>query len=73
MVSGSRTLALSNEQPVKRNGNLRTALQPVLVEATLLNNYTTYEVAGINPKSWRFRQHLYPGVVLWNPYHHQPQ
>ena len=68
VVAGSRTLALSNEQPVKLNGNLRTALQPVLVEATLFNNYTTYEVAGSNPKSWQFRQHLYPRVVLWNPY-----
>ena len=67
-VASSRSLALSNEQPVKLSGNLTTALQPVLVEATLFNNYTTYEVTGSNPKSWQFRQHLYPRVVLWNPY-----
>jgi hypothetical protein len=64
----SRALALSNEQPVKLEGNLKPHLQPVLVEATLFINYTTYEVARSNPKSWQFRQHLYPRVVLWNPY-----
>lgn len=68
IIANSRSLALSNERPVKLKGNLRTALQPILVEATLFTNYTTYEVAGSNPKSWQFRQHLYPRVVLWNPY-----
>ena len=68
VVASSRKLTLSNEQPVKLNGNIRTALQPVLVEATLFHNYTTYEVTRSNPKSWQFRQHLYPRVVLWNPY-----
>jgi hypothetical protein len=70
-VSSSRSLALSNEQPVKLDGNLRTHLQPVLVEATMFTNYTTYEVPASNPKSWQFRQHLYPRVVLWNPYNIQ--
>lgn len=68
IVTNSRSLALSNEQPVKLNGNLKTALQPILVEATLFTNFTSYEVAGSNPKGWQFRQHMYPRVVLWNPY-----
>ncbi|MDB6077221.1 MAG: hypothetical protein JWO82_968, partial [Akkermansiaceae bacterium] len=61
----SQKLALSNEVPVKMEGNRIPSLQPVLVEAT---NYTQISTYSIGPATFQLRTMLYPRVVLWNPY-----
>lgn len=73
----SRTLALANESAVKLNGNLRSGLQPVLVEATnytqwgtYLNGTSTIPVGGVMKPvgMYQLRTIMYPRVVFWNPY-----
>ncbi|MCB1132458.1 MAG: hypothetical protein KDN05_15130, partial [Verrucomicrobiae bacterium] len=66
--SSSADFALANESPVKLDGNTRSALQPVLVEATNFIQLSCYQLAGSNPGRYQLRHHLYPRVVLWNPY-----
>lgn len=68
-ASLSRTLALANETPVKLDGNTRSALQPILVEATNYTQMSTYQQpGGGNSRMFQMRQLMYPRVVLWNPY-----
>lgn len=64
----SESLALANETPVKLAGNQSAAIQPILVEATLFTQISTYRLPGINPPEYQLRHHHYPRVVLWNPY-----
>ena len=64
----SEVLALCNEQPVMLDGNAGTSLKPILVEASNFVQISSFEVAGEPPKSYQLRHHLYPRVVLWNPY-----
>ncbi len=65
--SGSAALALANENPVKLAGNLRSSLQPILIEATNYIHLSSYLNAGSTTR-FRLRHHLYPRIVLWNPY-----
>lgn len=63
----SPALALANETPVKLAGNLKSALQPVLVEATNYIHISSFLLANAGNR-YQLRHHLYPRVVLWNPY-----
>jgi hypothetical protein len=81
-AAASRALALANESAVKLTGNVRTGLQPVLVEATnytqwgtYFNTTTTVPVNG-EMKSvgmYQLRTIMYPRVVFWNPYNVEMQ
>lgn len=64
----SAALALVNEKPVRLTRNTRAGLQPVLVEATQFIHLSTFATLRTNPPGFQLRQHLYPRVVLWNPY-----
>ena len=64
----SARFALANETPVKLAGNTRASLQPILVEATIYNHLSTFRLESANPPKFQLRSHLYPRVVLWNPY-----
>ena len=67
----SSTRALANELPVKLVGNKRTALQPILVEATNFTQMSAYQDKvdrNTSYKTFQIRQLMYPRVVLWNPY-----
>lgn len=66
--AASEALALANETPVKLAGNRRAALQPVLVEATNFIHISAFPLAGYSARKFQLRHHLYPRVVLWNPY-----
>lgn len=63
--TSSDALFLANKLPVKLAGNTRSALQPILVEAT---NYTQMSTYAQSPGFYQIRQLMYPRVVLWNPY-----
>jgi hypothetical protein len=76
-AAASRTLALANESAVKLTGNVRTGLQPVLVEATnytqwgtYLNGTSTMNINGTqrSVQMYQLRTIMYPRVVFWNPY-----
>lgn len=76
-AAASRTLALANESAVKLTGNVRTGLQPVLVEATnytqwgtYLNGTSTMNINGVtrSVQMYQLRTIMYPRVVFWNPY-----
>ena len=64
----SESLALANETPVKLAGNQSASLQPILVEATLYTQISTFWLPASNPPEYQLRHHHYPRVVLWNPY-----
>jgi type II secretory pathway pseudopilin PulG len=64
----SKALALANEQPVKLAGNVRSSLQPILVEATDFSHISTFRVPNFATPVYQLRFHHYPRVVLWNPY-----
>lgn len=67
-VDVSRSRALANEQPVKLAGNVRSALQPILVEATNYTQISAFQLEGRPRREYQLRHHHYPRVVLWNPY-----
>jgi hypothetical protein len=66
--SVSESLALANETPVKLAGNQIASLQPILVEASLFTQISTFSLPGVSPPRYQLRHHHYPRVVLWNPY-----
>jgi hypothetical protein len=66
MVSQANSLA--NEEPVKLNGNWKSGLQPILVEATNFIHLSTFRLPDASPPQYQLRHHHYPRVVLWNPY-----
>ncbi|MEP4078298.1 MAG: hypothetical protein ABJO14_10820 [Haloferula sp.] len=66
--TNSELLALCNEQPVKLDGNAGSSLQPILVEASNFVQISSFQVTDAPPHSYQLRHHLYPRVVLWNPY-----
>ncbi len=66
--ASSSKRALANEEPVKLAGNLRSGLQPILVEATNFTQMSCYLDKVTTVKSFQLRQLMYPRVVLWNPY-----
>ncbi len=67
-AAASRTRALCNENAVKLNGNKRSSLQPILVEASNFIQMSSYQVASSPSRRYQIRQLMYPRVVLWNPY-----
>lgn len=67
-AGASEKLALANEKPVKLSGNLKSGLQPILVEATNYTQMSTYRQSGGVKPMYQLRQLMYPRVVLWNPY-----
>jgi len=67
-AAASRARALANEQPVKLAGNRRSALQPILVEATNYTQISAFQLEGRPRREYQLRHHHYPRVVLWNPY-----
>ncbi len=64
----SRTLALANETPVKLAGNMKSGLQPILVEASNFAQWCCYLDRVADKSYFQLRQLMYPRVVLWNPY-----
>lgn len=61
--------ALSNNQPVSIAENDTPSLTPVLVEGSMFYNMTWHRTTpgrGGNP--YQVRLHVYPRIVLWNPY-----
>ncbi|WP_264489202.1 hypothetical protein [Luteolibacter arcticus] len=70
-ASTSKSLALSNEQPVKLAGNKHADLQPILTEATLYTQLSAFQQElqpGTTRAQYQLRFLHYPRVVLWNPY-----
>lgn len=64
----SQANSLANEAPVKLDGNRKSALQPILVEATNFIHLSTFRLPDFSPPQYQLRAHHYPRVVLWNPY-----
>jgi type II secretory pathway pseudopilin PulG len=64
----SAVMSLANETPVMLAGNRSASIQPVLVEATLFTQISTFGLPGYSPPRYQLRHHHYPRVVLWNPY-----
>ena len=64
----SEALALCNETPTRLDGQLEGGLQPVLVEATNYLQISAFPLTESYPFRFQLRHHLYPRVVLWNPY-----
>lgn len=63
--------ALANENPVRLTDTRRSNLQPILVEATNYMQISTFETVPPDPAdevAYQLRHHIYPRVVLWNPY-----
>lgn len=67
-VAASRLLALCNEQPTSLTTQDTPSLTPVLVEGSLHFNISRYRKPAGSFYPWDIRIHLYPRVVLWNPY-----
>ncbi|MBK1825494.1 hypothetical protein [Haloferula rosea] len=64
----SEKLALCNESPTRLRSAIKSSLQPVLVEASNYLQISTYQLTPLPRPSYQLRHHLYPRVVLWNPY-----
>lgn len=66
---GSEMRSLCNENPARLERPTRTNLQPVLVEATDFVHLSTFATNNdaLRPR-YQIRQHMYPRVVLWNPF-----
>lgn len=64
----SEAYAQCNENPVQLIGNTSTSLKPILVEASNFVQISTYISRDEIPVEYQMRHHLYPRVVLWNPY-----
>lgn len=72
-VELSDELALSNLQPASLASMDTPSLTPVLVEASLSFSLSWFRrgpsAGGASPRyPYDVRQHIYPRVVLWNPY-----
>jgi len=64
----SEEMALCNESPTRLRSVTKSSLQPVLVEASNYLQISTYQLTSLPRPSFQLRHHLYPRVVLWNPY-----
>ena len=69
--AGSKAHALVNELPAKIKGATKTNLQPILVEATHYLKISSFSIAEPPQQIYQLRHHLYPRVVLWNPFNVQ--
>ncbi len=63
----SEAYALANETPARLDGTTRSNLQPILVEASNFMQISTFRTRD-EKAAYQLRHHLYPRVVLWNPY-----
>jgi hypothetical protein len=67
IFKGARA-ALANDNPVALTDKVRSDLQPVLVEGSVYRTFSYHP----NPVGWNkaynIRSHIWPRVVLWNPY-----
>ena len=59
---------LANLQSAKLAGATRSSFQPIMVEASEFHAYSWYENAWETTGRHHLRKHLYPRIVLWNPY-----
>lgn len=63
-----RRAAVANDNPTALTERVRTDLQPILVEGSAYSTFSYHP----NPPGWRkrynIRSHIWPRVVLWNPY-----
>ena len=57
-----------NLQPVKLEAATRVSLQPVLIEASEFHTFSWHKNAAEPTHQNHLRKHLYPRIVLWNPY-----
>ncbi|MCH7227491.1 hypothetical protein MLD59_15215 [Verrucomicrobiaceae bacterium E54] len=67
----SEDYALANENPARLSDTRRANLQPILVEASNYMQISTFETVPQDPEddvAYQLRHHIYPRVVLWNPY-----
>ncbi len=65
----SRARALANEVPVLLAGNSASAVLPILVEASHFVTISAYQFrTETGALRFQVRSHLYPRIVLWNPY-----
>lgn len=63
--------AFGNLSPTRLRGTTGPGLQPVLVEASNFTQISAYRLEPRADDVWQrfqLRHHLYPRVVLWNPY-----
>lgn len=66
-TSADYPLASGNKVEFRKMGD--TELAPVLVEGSIYYNISYYKRPGVDATSpYGMRLHLYPRVVLWNPY-----
>jgi hypothetical protein len=64
-----RPVNTRNQNPVRILERTRTDLMPVLVESSIYYNLSYFDTATPDPRNpYGLRLHLYPRVVLWNPY-----
>jgi len=68
LTDTSRAFTLCNEAAVMLNGNAGASLKPILVEASNFVQFSTFKIADGPLSNFQLRTHLYPRVVLWNPY-----
>jgi hypothetical protein len=60
--------ASCNLQPVKLEAVTQLSRQPILVEASEFHAFSWYKNAAESTHRQHLRKHLYPRIVLWNPY-----
>ncbi len=58
----------ANHQPVRLDAVTRTAIHPILIEASQFHSFSWFEKSGNGPNRHHLRKHLYPRIALWNPY-----
>ena len=64
----SREFSLVNELPAKVKGATKTSVQPILVEASHFLKISSFPIGNPSQPLFQLRHHLYPRVVLWNPF-----
>ncbi len=64
----SATVASANYSPASLTNYSVSSVGPVVVEATTLWTYSYYLNPSVPGGLYQYRRHMYPRVVLWNPY-----
>lgn len=67
-VAAESTEILSNFRPARLDGALKSSIQPILVEASQCHSFSWFKSTGKDSNRHHLRKHLYPKIVLWNPY-----
>ena len=47
---------------------MKSSIQPILVEASQWYSFSWFKKPGTDANRHHLRKHLYPKIVLWNPY-----